>query len=182
MTEIETKEAMTAYKNGDTEAFTRLFEAYRNTVQNWCLRELQNLEDAEDVSQNVWLDLAKYLLQFEPSIHFKNIAYRVARNRSLDFIRNRDARAEILMSPEELSNLPIESQDRPDIDYEVNDMLKLLNSEDKALVIAKVYYGLSDEELAVNLGQSESTIRRQINRVFERLQVIHKEYEVNCSI
>jgi RNA polymerase sigma-70 factor (ECF subfamily) len=169
-------EAIVAYKNGDEEGLRFLFDSHKSFVYNCCLRILKNPDDAEDVAQNTWLHLCSYLIEFNQDCSFRTIAYRTARDRSIDFLRKKESESEeILLPPEELSELLIYSSDSPDTDLAVNDMLRSLAPEDRALVIAKVYDGWSDEELAARLNQSESTLRRQINRVFERLKAIHKD-------
>jgi RNA polymerase sigma-70 factor, ECF subfamily len=160
-------EAILAYKEGNQEAFSELFSKYKIFVQNCCMKWVKNPEDAEDVSQNVWIHLATYLLNFKELCSFKTIAYRVSKDRSIDFLRLEDP--EILLSTEELDRLPLQSGDTPETDIIINDMLKTLDLEERVMIIAKIE-GYSDEELSNRLGKPVNSIKSDVFRIREKLR------------
>jgi len=176
-------EAMLAYKTGDQDAFSYLFEKYRRVVKSWCFRHLQDNADAEEASQQVWLDLSQYLLNAKSGEdyisdemkagRFRNLAYRVAKNRSLDLIRNRDSQtsSEILMGPHEIENLSVEAESAPDYDLQVNDLLKTLDLDERVMILLKVE-GYSDEELADKYDKPINTIKSDIFRIREKLRSV----------
>jgi len=169
----EDTELIESYKNGDTEAFGKLFEKYKHFVYNCCIKALKNPEDAEDVSQNVWVHFSAYLFQFKEDCSVRTILFRISKDRSIDYIRQKDTRSEEEQySPEDLKELYAYSKESPDQDLLVNDMLKSLEPEEKALVIAMVFEGHTGEEddLAGKLGVARSTVSRRLDRALEKLR------------
>ena len=74
-------------QSGDGEAFARLVAAYRKDVINICYRFLLNREDAEDVSQEVFVEIYHALKKFRGDSKLSTWIYRVAVTKSLDEIK-----------------------------------------------------------------------------------------------
>lgn len=75
-------------KNGDTQAFRELVEHFRDRVFNTSLGLLQNCEDAEDVSQEVFLEIYQSLRQFRGASKLSTWIYRIVLRKSLEHIRS----------------------------------------------------------------------------------------------
>lgn len=166
------KELIDAYKNGDPDALGELFGKYRSFIYNCCLRILRNPENAEDVSQNVWIHLTSYLHQFNENCSFRTIAYRIARDRSIDYIRQLETKEECCLRSDELAELKLYAENAPDFDLMINDMLQNLDLDERALVIAIVLEGHTAEEddLAGKLGLARSTVNRRFDKALEKLR------------
>ncbi len=74
-------------KEGDSKAYQYLIDAYKKTVYNICLNLLQNMEDAEDISQEVFVSVFQSISQFKGDSKLTTWLYRIAVTKSLDFIR-----------------------------------------------------------------------------------------------
>lgn len=74
-------------KQGNKEAFCELVKANRKMVFNICYRFLLNKEDAEDISQEVFIEVFHSIHQFRREAKLSTWLYRIAVTKSLDEIK-----------------------------------------------------------------------------------------------
>jgi len=173
----EDEQLVSDYKSGNESAFSMLFEKNSKLIRYYCWNEVSrfpNSEDlADDLAQATWMDLSSYLLKFKQDCSFHTIAKLVARNRALKWVRDNEQEQELSTNDEEVLKEIVDMRFGPvDQDLAVNDLLKSLNSEEKALVIAMVFEGHTAEEddLAGKLGVDQSTVIRRFDRALEKLR------------
>ena len=61
---------MLRVKQGDAAAFTQLVDKYKQPVMNLAYRTLRDLTEAEDLTQNVFVQVYKAAWRYEPSAKF----------------------------------------------------------------------------------------------------------------
>lgn len=74
-------------QSGCSKAFRTLVEQYQNHVLNTCYRFVLNREDAEDIAQEVFVEVYRSISRFKGKSKLSTWIYRIAVNKSLDFIR-----------------------------------------------------------------------------------------------
>ena len=79
---------------GDGDAFEALLEPHRRELLVHCYRILGSLQDAEDVLQEVLMSAWRALERFDGR-SLRAWLYRIATNRCLNFLRDRDAAAPV---------------------------------------------------------------------------------------
>ena len=105
-------------KSGDKQAFADMVTVYQKTVINICYRFLLNKEDAEDVSQEVFIEAYHSIRDFRGEAKLGTWIYRIAVSKSLDEIKKRNRKKRIssvgkTIGIEFISNL-LAGNDRPD--------------------------------------------------------------------
>jgi len=75
------------YLSGDREAFTALVVRYQRAVYNAAFWILRKHEDANDISQTVFLKVAERAADYDPRYKFFSWIYRIAVNESLNLQR-----------------------------------------------------------------------------------------------
>jgi RNA polymerase sigma-70 factor (ECF subfamily) len=78
-----------ALKSGDQAAFRELVETRQGLVYNTVLGLVQNAEDAEDVSQEVFIKVFESVKQFKGESAFTTWLYRVAVTTALEYLRKK---------------------------------------------------------------------------------------------
>jgi RNA polymerase sigma-70 factor (ECF subfamily) len=68
-------------------AFKVLVELYRDRVLNTCYRFIFNREDAEDIAQEVFIEVHRSITAFREESKLSTWIYRIAVTKSIDFIR-----------------------------------------------------------------------------------------------
>jgi len=77
-------------KNQDEQAYRELIDSYKNKVLKTALSFIPFKEDAEDVAQEVFIDVFKNIQNFRQDASISTWIYRITVNKSLNYIkRNR---------------------------------------------------------------------------------------------
>lgn len=76
-------------QQGDRKSFQILVETYQRMVVNTCLGIVHNKTDAEDLAQDVFLEIFRTADNFRGDAKLSTWLYRIATNRSLNHIRNK---------------------------------------------------------------------------------------------
>ncbi|MCX6317253.1 MAG: RNA polymerase sigma factor [Bacteroidetes bacterium] len=79
-------------RNGDELAFKKLVENYQDRVYNTVIGIVQNAEDAEDVTQEVFIQVFRSIHSFKGESKLSTWLYRIATTRSLDLLRSRKSK------------------------------------------------------------------------------------------
>ncbi len=82
-------ELMLRVKRGDMAAFTELVEKYKQPVINLIYRTIRDATEAEDLAQNVFVQVHKSAHRYKVSAKFSTWLFTIARNLSLNEIRRR---------------------------------------------------------------------------------------------
>jgi len=76
-------------KQGDEAAFKQIVEAWQNMVYNTALGILQNAEDAEDVAQEVFVQVYESIKTFKAESKLSTWLYRITVSKALDHLRRK---------------------------------------------------------------------------------------------
>lgn len=161
---------------GDLAAFDRLMRLHERRVSSTALRLLGNAEDSQDVAQEVFLRLFRFLDRVDSSKPLVPWLYRVTVNVCRDLGRRRGGRPTAPL--EELAEPlatgagsdPAAQLDRSEeTRWLVADLARLAEKERAALVLRDVE-GLTTQEVALALNSSPTTVRSQISRARLKLQ------------
>ncbi len=82
------KELIEAIQSGNEQAFKELVDTYQLLVVNTCKGMVHSLHDAEDIAQEVFVEVFRSAGKFRGESKLSTWLYRISINRSLNFIRN----------------------------------------------------------------------------------------------
>lgn len=74
-------------RSGDPSAFHHLVEAFRDRVFNTAIGLLQQKEDAEDITQEVFIEIYRSISGFRGQSKLSTWIYRITVQKSLEFLR-----------------------------------------------------------------------------------------------
>jgi len=180
-------------QQGDRKSFQILVENYQRMVVNTCLGIVHNKADAEDLAQDVFLEIFRTAENFRGDSKISTWLYRIATNRSLNLIRN-NKRKRFFQSIEETftggrhrtSEISENRGDQPDrniTDQQRSDMLhqaidKLPEKQRTAFTLNK-YEEQSYQQIAeimeISLASVESLIHRAKKNLLEQLLDCYKK-------
>lgn len=80
---------------GDNLAFKELFVLYKDKVLQICYRFILNQEDAEEVMQDVFLEVHRSISSFRGDASFSTWLYRIATTKSLDELKRQNRKKRI---------------------------------------------------------------------------------------
>jgi RNA polymerase sigma factor (sigma-70 family) len=89
LTEFELIEGL---RKGDENAFKFLVETYKDRVYNTAIGIVQNSADAEDVAQEVFIQVFRSIGSFKGESKLSTWIYRIATTRALDHLRSKKSK------------------------------------------------------------------------------------------
>jgi RNA polymerase sigma-70 factor (ECF subfamily) len=85
-------ELIQGLRNADENAFKFLVDTYQDRVYNTAIGIVQNAEDAEDVAQEVFIQVFRSIHTFKGESKLSTWLYRIATTRALDLLRSRKSK------------------------------------------------------------------------------------------
>jgi len=85
-------ELIQGLRKGDESAFKFLVENYQDRVFNTAIGIVQNAEDAEDVAQEVFIQVYRSVNSFKAESKLSTWIYRITTTRALDHLRSRKSK------------------------------------------------------------------------------------------
>jgi RNA polymerase sigma-70 factor, ECF subfamily len=154
--------------------FGLLFERYRNRTFALAFGMTGEREQAEDLTQEIFLRVYERLNTFQGQAKFATWFYRIALNHCLNHCRNERRRRQTVANPDDgqatlLVELRVVEQAdatllRKEIQQQLRSALLSLKPEVRVLLLLKEIEGLSYEEIAERLECSPGTIASRLSR------------------
>lgn len=88
---IET-EFIEQLKNQTREAYSKLLDDFQQKIFATCISFVPNREDAEDIAQDVFVEVFKSIKKFKGDSSLSTWMYRITTNKCLEFIRKRNTK------------------------------------------------------------------------------------------
>ncbi|MBU3009965.1 RNA polymerase sigma factor [Polaribacter vadi] len=134
-------------KQGKQSAFSHLLDDYQQKVFSTCISFIPNKEDAEDVAQEVFLEVFKSITKFKGNSKLSTWIYRIATNKCLEFIRKKNTKKRFAFMQSIMGNeMPI---DKTSYFTEFNHPGILLENKEKSATIFKAINTLPDSQKVV---------------------------------
>ena len=165
---------------GNVESFNSLVERYHGMVYNLAYRMLGNTNDAQDATQETFLESFKSIGGFKFQSTFKTWLYRIAINTCQQHLRKSDSRKRTMYSyTEDTKNIQRSAAGptQPDqhlLKTEKEQIVQLaigsLPTKQKAVVTLFYMQHLKYREIAEVLGCSEGTVASRLNTAISNLK------------
>ena len=160
-------------------------------VFNVALQYVQNKEDAEEITQDVFVKVYQSFDKFQQKSTLKTWLYRITINESLDFIKKKNSKKRFFVfgkkSQNEFEIVNISTFEHPGVLMEQQEDAKILfetintlpENQRTAFILSKID-GLSNPEISeimeMSISAIESLIFRGKNTLKEKLEEKFKEY------
>jgi RNA polymerase sigma factor (sigma-70 family) len=167
-------------REGNEEAFRELSAAYGDRVYNTVLSIVQQHEDAEDIAQDVFIQVFRSINSFAGNSALSTWIYRIAVNRSLDHLRSKKrqkrfgfisslfgADHEITVPDFHHPGVAAEQKENAKVLFAA--VKKLPENQQAAFMLNKAE-GLSYNDIAQVLGISESAVDSLLQRAKQNLR------------
>jgi RNA polymerase sigma-70 factor (ECF subfamily) len=171
-----------ALRGGNQAAFKELFDSSSDLVYNVAYRMLQNKQDAEDVTQEVFFQAYKSLKHFRAESQLSTWLYRIAVNRSLNHQRKRKLERWLSLdfdsnvkSTENFANLGTTEKsadslmEKKDIERIVQEAINSLPDQQRIAILLHRYEELPYEEIAKIMGSTTASVESRLHRAKQAL-------------
>ena len=182
-------------KARDTIAFRQLVEQFKEKVVNTCFRFLANEEDAEDIAQEVFIEVLRSVSGFREEASLSTWIHRIAVSKSLDFIRSQKRQKrlglvkQILRLEDAAYRIPAPRSANPEANLEDQERIHILNqalaslpeNQRVAITLSK-YEAFSNQEVADIMATSLSAVEALIHRAKQTLKKkLYRYYAVSYT-
>ena len=187
---LEEDKFIAALREGTNQAYGQLLDEYQQKVFGTCISFIPNYEDAEDIAQEVFVEVFNSIGKFKGDSKLSTWIYRIATNKCLEFIRKKNTKKRFGLMQSLLGNdLPIDRNsyfmefNHPGIQLENKEKSKILFAAINRLPEAqKIVYtlnkidDLSYKEVSEITEKSVSSIESLLFRAKKNLQELLHDY------
>ncbi len=172
MNERDDRTLIDRCKRGERRAFEELVAGFQDVVYRVGYRLLGSRDEAEDVTQTVFLRIAERLDDYDPRYKLFSWIYRIAVNESLNRRRNGAAiealDEESLAGGTEADELTLRNETQAGIQ---NALMKL-TEEQRTVVVLRHFEDLSYGEIANVLSIPEKTVKSRLFSARQQLRTL----------
>jgi RNA polymerase sigma-70 factor, ECF subfamily len=150
--------------------FEQLMEEHQSMVFSLALRMTADRGLAEEIAQDVFLELDRNLGKIESPLHACNWLRRVAMSRSADALRRRKVRAtDLWVEIEEQHGAMFEQRPNP-LGSRLEGLLATLPEAQRAALVLRYQEDMTPEEIAATLSAPVATVKSQLQRGLKLLR------------
>lgn len=158
------------YLEGQRDAASGLVDRYQKRLFNVALRMLNNVQDAEDVTQTVFLNAFLKLRTYDPRFKFFSWIFRMTVNESLNTLKRR--KPTVTLEDEMDIRAPGTAPDgAAEIEDRVGRALMGLKPDDRTVVVLRHFVSFSYQEIADVLEIPVRTVKSRLFTARERLRL-----------
>jgi RNA polymerase sigma-70 factor (ECF subfamily) len=161
---------------GDGEAFRRFYDRYASLVYAFAIRLLGSRSDAEDLLQEVFLQVWRQAQSYSPERGSPEAwLITMTRSRAIDKLRSLRRRDISPLSPDQPPGLergtPVEPPTQAsEAKLTVQGVLTKLPEAERTVLELAYFDGLTQSEIAARLGEPLGTVKTRIRAGLERLR------------
>jgi RNA polymerase sigma factor (sigma-70 family) len=171
---------------GENDAVQALIERFQANVFGLCVRLLHHRQDAEDVTQEVFLRVFRSLRRWDSKRPLKPWIMGIAVNRCRTWLKQRIRRPELVPYLEETADDPKSSDDASELVREIHLAVDGLRLEYKTVFVLFHEQGQAYEDIARTMRRPVGTVKTWLHRarleVLEKLRQRHMVAEVDNDL
>lgn len=161
------KEFIEGLKKQHENAYGKLLDDFQQKVFATCISFVPNKEDAEDIAQEVFVEVFKSINKFKGNSKLSTWIYRIATNKSLEFIRKKNTKKRFAFVQSIMGNeIPM---DKTSYFTEMNHPGVLLENKEKSETLFRAINQLSEaQKIVFTLSKIDGKSYQEISDITER--------------
>ncbi|WP_299556181.1 RNA polymerase sigma factor [Seonamhaeicola sp.] len=164
---MEEEKFIQELKEGKRIAYSHLIDRFEQKVFTTCISFVPNKEDAEDIAQEVFLEVFNSINKFKGNSKLSTWIYRITTNKCLEFIRKKNAKKRFAFLQSIFGNeIPV---DKARYFTEMNHPGIILEHKEKSEVLFKAINQLSDHQRVVfTLSKIDGMSNKEISEIINK--------------
>ena len=163
------RELVLKARKGNLESFENLVFIFEKSVFGYLLYSTGRKEDAEDLTQEVFIKVYKNLKSLDPNLNFKAWLFKIASNTLIDWWRKKGEERDLFyLIDDKDSNFETIDEDFSYLKIEtakdIADALEKIKPEYKVVLLLFYWQGFSYEEIASILSLPLGTVKTNLRR------------------
>lgn len=175
------EELMERYRDGDAGAFDSLYGRHKGGVFRYLLRQCGNRGIAEELFQEVWMNLIQARAAYTAQAKFTTYLYRLAHNRLIDHYRAQGGGVPVSFDAEDgptLDHVEASRSDDPAVSADVRQqaqrllqLIAALPAAQREAFLLQQESAMSVEEIAQATGVSRETAKSRLRYAIAKLRL-----------
>jgi len=149
-------------RNGDQAAYELLLTEYEKPVFNVAFRMLHNIDDAQDVTQTVFLKVFENLDRYDTRFRFFSWIYRIAINESINTANKRSRQRPLDDDPASPAAGPEDECRSAEVSGAIEEVLMTIKAEYRTVLVLKHFSGFSYEEISAVVDVPPKTVKSRL--------------------
>lgn len=169
---------------GSQPAFRAIVEVNQGFVYAVAFRFVNDSQDAEDITQEVFVRLWKNLHTYKPEVKLTTWLYKIVTNRCLDFLKSRHGRQRKNAVDAEKQH-ELTDYSTPERDYQQHELIKIIHAaadeltpKQKAVFVLRDLEGLTPDEVSETLSMPAGNVKSNLfharQKISEKLKTIYQ--------
>lgn len=176
---VSDEQLMLRYRDGDADAFDELYGRHRGGVFRYVLRQVGLRSAAEEVFQEIWMNIVSSRARYRVEARFATFLYRVAHNCTIDHFRRKTPLHLISLDDDADEAIQVAGPDRDQPERvaalrqtaaKFLNALALLPPEQREVFLLHEEGGLTLEEIATVTGTGRETAKSRLRYALARLR------------
>lgn len=165
--------------------FEEIYRTYEKKIYNTAYKTAQNPHDASDITQEVFISVAKNLRSFKGESSLSTWIFRITVNKCIDYGRRKQKSVKMLIDEDigegenlrtiktqSIDDSPEEHLKKQELRHEIASALAELSEDHREVILLRDVNGLSYEEIAQVTQLPEGTVKSRISRARDSLREI----------
>ncbi len=172
-------------KQGNIQAFDQLVKRYHSRIYTLTYQMTSNREDAEDLTQDIFVKAFEAMPSFKGNSSFYTWLYRIGVNKTINYRKKRNKKRTIsldafdqeIKTDEACHGLsskgsPLRNLSLRELQIKLNQAMQKLSEKHRVVVVMHDMQGIPHNEIAKVVGVSVGTVR---SRLFYARQLLQSE-------
>ena len=157
-------------KLGDKKTFDEVYLTYYKLVKYIIFDIVKNHEDADDLSQEVFVKVFQKIDTFIPNTEMTPWISSIAKNTAIDFLKNKNSKVSIILLDTADSVITVEENADCISDAIDEKMKNILDEDEYFILVHKLYLELKFAEIADMLGTNVAKVAGKYYRAVNKLK------------
>ena len=170
LSKIENQLLVMSAQGGNAEAFEKLVSLWQKRLWQYVFRLTTDVHASWDITQQCWLEIIKGLNKLNDPACFKAWAYRVATNRVIDWLKDKNKNRHV-----NLESIEVDCKQKDD-DLQVKELVQRLKNDSRVILSLYYFEQLSISEISVALSVPQGTVKSRLFTAREELKQLWEKY------
>ena len=187
--DMEDFELVQRAQREDVVAYDELIRRYQGRIYSTVYHMTSNHEDANDLVQETFIKAYRVLKSFKGDCSFYTWIYRIAVNKTLNFLKQRKNRIHMSLNDMDLNaecdpdlvslmseKTPQRDLNLAELQEKLNEAMQRLSEQHRMVVTLYDIQGVSHEEISKMMGCNVGTVRSRLFYARQELQAYLSDY------
>jgi len=159
-----------AAQDGNVAALEKLVCLWQKKLWQYVFRLTTDVHASWDITQQCWLEIIKGLKKLHDPTNFKAWAYRIATNRTIDWLKDKNKNQHV-----NLESIEVDCSQK-DGDLQVKELVQRLKNDSSVILSLYYFEQLSILEISIALRIPQGTVKSRLFTAREELKQLWEKY------